>query len=719
MLTYAYGYPRIGVKREFKKYIEGYWKGKYSEDEMRNAIETLEKETLETYATSVDEFPVAEMTYYDNMLDTALMVGLVSAENMAEYFELCRGKGALEMTKWFNTNYHYLVPEIPEEPSYHLAWNKPKERFDKYGIGIPYLIGPFTFLKLSKGPGIKNFKEHLTALTEVYAEIISGFEKVHIDEPAFVMELSDDEVSMIRDVYRKLGSLSDVYLMTYYESVDFLQDLYDLPLKAIGLDFVHGPDNLDIIEKSGFPDDKILIAGVLDGRDVWRTDIEAVAEFLKRLGEHAKNIMVSNAAPLYHLPVTLELDTDMDEKLKRKLAFARERLYELELIKKRINGESVDEWYSEEDIGRNDNVRNRVSGLSESDFVRAVDYKERKKIHESIFSFPLFPTTTIGSFPQTVEVRKMRAAYRKGSISEDEYREYIRSEIRSLIEFQEGLGLDVFVHGEFERTDMVEFFAERLDGVATTKNGWIISYGTRGYRPPIIYGDVFRPKPMSVEEIAYAQSLTDKPVKGMLTGPATIIAWSYVRQDISVGQVAYQIALALKDEIADYENAGIKVVQIDEPAFREMTPIKRRKWDSYFSWAVKAFRLCHSSARPETQIHSHMCYSEFGDIINIIPQMDFDVISIEASRSRGDIIESFETANFDRQIGLGVYDVHSPEIPDVEEMKSIVYRALKVIPKENFWINPDCGLKTRRWEEVRPALKNMMEMVEALRKEMA
>ena len=726
MKTYAYGFPRLGRSREYKKVIESYWDNPLAdgaEHELKESIDNLEGTILTTYEKYVDKFPVGEMTLYDNMLDTALMLGLYKCGNLREYYDLCNGKNALELTKWFNTNYHYLVPQFTSQPKFNMVWNKPKEALEKHKRGIPYLIGPFTFLKLSKG--ITKFGAPASAgvaLADAYIELIKNFSEVHIDEPAFVMELSEEEIKLIKETYSRIGTQGcDINLFTYYDSVDFIEDLYELPVKAIGLDFVNGEDNLAKVKKYGFPEDKTLVAGIVNGRNVWRTNIENAVELLRELSRYAKNMAISNASPLYHLPITIKSEI-LDEKLLNKLSFAEERLYELKLIAQAYEGnrEGITEWNKETpSFGVNGKVRERSKNLREQDFARSAPYPERVRKQKQRFGLPLFPTSTIGSFPQTAEIRKKRVDFRGGRISQKEYEAFIREKISDLIKLQEDIGLDVLVHGEFERTDMVEFFAEELDGMATTKNGWICSYGTRGYRPPIIYGDISRPNPLTINEIAFAQSLTKKPVKGMLTGPVTMIAWSFVRDDIPISEVAYQIALCLQDEIQDYERNGIKVVQIDEPAFRERTPIKRRNWNGYFDWATKSFRLASSQAKADTQIQTHMCYSEFGDIIDQIMNMDFDVITIEASRSRGDIIGHFEKVKFDRQIGLGVWDIHSPVIPNTRDMKKVVNRALKVFPQENFWINPDCGLKTRKWEEVVPSLKNLVALARELRERRA
>ena len=722
MQTYAYGFPRLGEKREFKKITENFWNKRIPEDELIDGLKKIEENILSIYQDYVDKFPLGEMTKYDKMLDLACLFGLYECKNLDAYYELARGKNALELTKWFNTNYHYLVPDfsrLNDTFSFKQAKISLEDRFKKYRGGMPYLIGPFTFLKLSKGISWDKFKSYLLSLADVYYELLDDFKEIHIDEPAFVMELSEDEIDLIKQAYNRFkDSKCRINLFTYYDSVDFLKDLYDLPVKSIGLDFINGKENLDYIKEYGFPEDKVLIAGVVNGRNIWRTDIKKAVEFLKELNHYAKEIIISNAAPLYHLPVTIEGE-ELDEGLMKKMAFAKERLYELKLISKVYKGdaEEIGNWNEERPaFGINDKVRDRIKNLKDKDFIKPYSYLKRHKKQKEILNLPLFPTTTIGSYPQDKEVREKRAQFRKGKISQDEYRDFIRHKIKDLIRFQEDIGLDVLVHGEFERTDMVEFFAQELDGIATTRNGWIISYGTRGYRPPIIYGDISRPKPMTLEEISYAQSLTHRPVKGMLTGPVTILAWSYVREDIPIYEVSYQIALCLQEEIKDYERAGIKIVQIDEPAFREKAPIKKRNWSDYFNWAINSFNLA-SQSKPETQIHTHMCYSEFGEIIDYIKMMDFDVITIEASRSKGDIIKDFKKIDFKKQIGLGVWDIHSPAVPSCSDMENIITQALEVLPKENLWINPDCGLKTRDWPETEASLKNLVAVARKLRGE--
>lgn len=729
MKTYAYGFPRLGQNREYKKSIESFWKKEISEQELVSKIFQLEREIIDKYESSVDKFPVGEMTFYDNMLDTALMLGLYPCKKssggdkprpydlgrtLEEYYDLCWGKNAMELSKWFNTNYHYLIPEFPQDfsPSkFKLLWNKPKEAFERYKKGIPYMIGPFTFLKLSKGLKSKDFGDSLLALGAIYKEIIKNFQEVHIDEPALVMEISSSELSLFKQVYDEMGHSSKINLFTYYDSVDYLETLYSLPLQAIGLDFVQGKANLDEIRKYGFPEDKILIAGIVNGRNVLRTNVEYSLALLKELSGYAKNIEISNAGPLYHLPISV-LQEKFPLELSGRLAFADEKLEELKVIVRMVE-ERDHKLKNLEDF--KPKVPQDIKKLKEKDFKRSVAFPERRKIQNKVLDLPLFPTTTIGSFPQTPDIRKKRAAFRGRKISEEEYKSFIKAKIRELIELQESIGLDVLVHGEFERSDMIEFFAEKLEGITTTKNGWIISYGTRCYRPPIIYDDVKRKAPLTLEEIAFAQSITKKPVKAILTGPVTIVSWSFVRDDIPLPLVAYQISLALQGEVKELEKAGIKIIQIDEPAFREKTPIKKRDWEEYFDWAIKSFKLASSLSSPETQIHTHMCYSEFGEILDYIEKMDFDCITIEASRSRGDTLQYFKDINFERQIGPGVWDVHSPVVPEVQDMRQIAENALRVLPAENLWINPDCGLKTRGWKEVKASLKNLVALAMELR----
>ena len=706
--TYAYGFPRVGKNREYKKAIETYWKDKDA-NKLDNTLFDLQKEMINTYQSNdIDEYPQNEMTGYDNMFDTAIMVGAYNPKDTEEYYELCRGANALEMTKWFNTNYHYLVPEISDDTKFELNWDN---RYSKWYQKPLYLIGPYTFLKLSKGSF--DFETKLMELTSVYSEILDrykgSYSSFHIDEPAFVMDTTNEEIEMIKKVYNRLSeSGAEINIFTYYEDVDWLEEFVNLPVNGIGLDFVNGADNFDNI--MNLSTDKTIYAGLVDGINIWKTDIKYAVSVLNDLSEVTDNLFVTNAGPLYHLPVTLENERNLPDYLYESLSFATEKLDELNSIKFK------DSIGYHRHVGKGDtSVQDRVNNLKDDDFVKRLDVVERRKLQDEILNLPELPTTTIGSFPQTKDVRVNRLHHKKGKIETSEYVENIKQFVREAVYIQEQIGMDVLVHGESERSDMVEHFCQRMDGMSSTNNGWIISYGTRCYRPSIIHGDVSRPKAMTIDEVAYAQSLTDKPMKGMLTGAVTIMAWDFVRKDIPIEEVAYQIGLVLQDEIRDYEKAGIKMVQVDEPAFRELVPIKKKYHKEYFDWAIKSYNLSvNTSVR--TQIHCHMCYSEFNEIVNEINQLDFDVVSIECSRSKGEIIEAFENIDFKRQIGLGVWDIHSPAIPTKDDMVTILKRALRVIPKSQFWINPDCGLKTRGWEETQASMKNMVEAREEILK---
>ena len=701
--TYAYGFPRIGKNREYKKMIETFWKNK-DWTTLKSGLWELQKDMIDTYnGNTIDRFPQNEMTGYDKMLDTAIMVGLYEPNNTEEYYELCRGKDCLEMTKWFNTNYHYLVPEIKNDSEFKLNWS---DRYAKWYQKPLHLIGPYTFLKLSKGSF--DFKERLSELTDVYSDLLKSkkhaYDSFHIDEPAFVMDTTPEEIEMIKEVYTQLSDgVDNINIFTYYEDVDWLEEFVNLPVNGFGLDFVNGRNNYTNLLGVNFPEDKTIFAGLVDGINVWKTDIRDSVSKLTSISELTDNIFVSNAGPLYHLPVTTEGEDNIPSELKGHLSFAIEKLQELDDIKRHDYNK-----YEEYTGSWNNMVTDRVDNLTDDDFVKSLDVVERRKLQDKILNLPELPTTTIGSFPQTKEVRINRLHHKKGKIDTGEYSSKVASFIKEAVDIQEDIGMDVLVHGEPERSDMVEHFCQRLNGMQSTDNGWIISYGTRVYRPSIIHGDVHRPTPMTIYEIEYAQSLTDKPVKGMLTGAVTIMAWDFVRKDIPIQDVSYQIALALQDEIKDYETAGIRMVQVDEPAFRELVPIKKKYHDEYFDWAIKSYNLS-TNTNPETQIHCHMCYSEFNEIVNEINQLDFDVVSIECSRSGGEIIEAFENIDFKRQIGLGVWDIHSPSIPTKDDMVKILKRALRVIPRSQFWINPDCGLKTRGWEETKHSMKNMVE----------
>ncbi|MCS7307680.1 MAG: 5-methyltetrahydropteroyltriglutamate--homocysteine S-methyltransferase [Aquificaceae bacterium] len=752
MKTLAFGLPKLGEKREFKVLLEDFWKGKIDEREFLQGMNHLRDWMASQYSQWVDLFPSGELSYYDFTLDMAITLGVIPKRfgdyaGIQTYFQMARGSQALEMTKYFNTNYHYLVPEI-ESKEFKVFKNIPLEEYEYYRAkgyrALPKIVAPYTFLKLSKVlkkselselplyqlskiETQKDMEDYLNAIFPSYEKLLESLkhaELVLMEDPALCLDMESWEWDLVQEVYGCLSKHVDIWVLTYYDSVSDYKRFVELPVKGLGFDLVSNTENLENIRKEGFPQDKILIAGLINGRNVWKANLKEKLTILEELSKAGLELVVSNSCPLFHVPVSTQFEDSLPEGLLERLSFAKEKLQELKTLKLAFEGDktALEEVEAQQKLalqpfGVKEEVRRRVATLREEDFRREVPYSERIKLQQEILNLPTLPTTTIGSFPQTEEIRKARTAFNSGKMSAEEYKEFIKRQIEHVVKVQEEIGLDVLVHGEFERTDMVEFFAQKFEGVATTKHGWVLSYGSRVYRPPIIYGDVYRPEPMTVAEITYAQSLTDKPLKGMLTGPVTILNWSYYREDIPKHEIAYQIALALLEEVKDLEEAGIKVIQIDEPAFREGAPLKRRDWSSYFNWAIKAFRLC-SRARPQTQIHTHMCYSEFNEVLEYIYQMDFDVISIEASRSKGEIISAFEHfSGWDKQIGIGVYDIHSPAIPTKEQIKEVLERCRKVLPLELLWVNPDCGLKTRKWEEVIPSLKNMVEAAKNLREE--
>ncbi|MCS7189410.1 MAG: 5-methyltetrahydropteroyltriglutamate--homocysteine S-methyltransferase [Bacteroidia bacterium] len=738
MQTLAFGLPRLGEKRQYKILLEKFWSGKLSEQEFHQGMKELEAERLRTYAEKVDVFPACELSFYDPMLDLSVALGVVperfhAYKGLSQYFEMARGASALEMTKWFNTNYHYLVPEWgggEQTPNPALIIEKYRTAREKgYSQALPSLIGPYTFLALSKQEGHplspSQMEEAVEKLLPTYKELLrllinEGAEGFLLHEPAFVLD--EPPVPLIGYIYHSLAGFP-IYVLTYYEGVDFYPRFVELPVRGVGLDFVSNTSNYQALLQYGFPEDKVLIGGIIDGRNVWRADLKAKLREVESLHKHVKKLWLSPSAPLSFLPLTKDPERHIAAPIWERLSFAKEKLEELHVLIRAIRGESEAQrrveasalLWEDPAFGIHPPTRERLRALKEEDFQRELPYRERSYHQQKALQLPLFPTTTIGSFPQTEDIRATRKNYKEGKLSPEEYKAYIQEKIAEVIRYQEELDLDVLVHGEFERSDMVEFFAEKLEGFAITRQGWVLSYGSRVYRPPIIYGDVWRPASMTVEEITYAQSLTSKPVKGMLTGPVTILNWSYAPPVKTREEVAYEIALAILDEVRDLEAAGIKVIQIDEPAFREGAPLKKRNWADYFRWAVRAFRLA-SRAKPFTQIHSHMCYSEFESILQYIWEMDFDVISIEASRSKGTLVEEFKRfPHWDRQVGLGVYDIHSPAIPTREAIEQVIEAARRALPDTLLWVNPDCGLKTRRWEEVRPALKHMVEAAKNIR----
>lgn len=748
------GYPRIGEDREWKKALEAFWAGKLEESDFHRQLQEIRLNHLrKQQEKGIDLIAVNDFSYYDHVLDTATMFGIVPKRFAYEggvvplsvYYGIARGTkdaAASEMTKWFNTNYHYIVPEL-EGVSPVLTENKPllayREAKEKLGIeGKPVIVGPLTFLKLSKGYSQSETDNWLERLLPLYLQILQelaseGVQWVQIDEPILVTKLSADDVQRLKIIYETFAASVpnlNIMLQTYFESVAYYKDIVSLPVKGIGLDFVHGySGNISAIKELGFPADKVLGAGVIDGRGIWKASLREKLTVMKELSEFVTGdrLIVQSSCSLLHVPVTVKKEVKLLGELKDALAFADEKLDELVLLSKAFSPggtgftavlEECDRVLQalEQSGERNrKEIQHAVASISAQQPKRNLPFSERHTVQQKKWKLPIFPTTTIGSFPQSAEVRKARQQWRKGDWDNKQYGGFIREQIDIWIKLQEEIGLDVLVHGEFERTDMVEFFGEKLAGFAFTQFGWVQSYGSRCVKPPIIFGDVAFEEAMTVEETKYAQTKTERPVKGMLTGPITIMNWSFVREDITREQIAYQLAYALRLEVEALEQAGIGMIQVDEPAVREGLPLKEEDQAEYLAWAVKAFRMTTCTVQDTTQIHTHMCYCEFHDMIDSIEEMDADVISIETSRSHGELIHSFELNTYKLGIGLGVYDIHSPRIPRVEEMTSMIERALRVLNPKLFWINPDCGLKTRGYEETVESLRNMVEATQIAR----
>ncbi len=742
------GYPRIGEKREWKKLLESYWNGDLSELELQSATKELRLQGLrKQQELGIDLIPVGDFSLYDHVLDTSLLFNLLPERVVKEkgkssidaYFAAARGTQnavASEMTKWFNTNYHYMVPEL-KNANPIVTINRPlalyKEAKEELGIdGKPVLVGPATYIKLGKGYSDEEFPQLLKTFTTQYSKILKelseeGVEWIQIDEPIISTIQSKDEIKVIRECYEEIRAAVPtlkIVLQTYFESVNFFEELTKFPVDGIGLDFVHGDSLADLVQY-GFPEDKVLFAGVIDGRNVWRANLEKKVDLVETIQLYVdkERIIIQPSCSLLHVPVTKQTESTLNPILKNALSFADEKLDEVVTITTALNqGAQQVEAKIEESaqaVHSLDASTYQQTPFEEKSYVtqRELPFNDRIVEQQKRLQLPLLPTTTIGSLPQTAEVRSQRLKWRKTEITDAVYEEYIRSEIKKWIEIQEDIGLDVLVHGEFERTDMVEYFGEKLNGFEVTKFGWVQSYGSRCVKPPLICGDVSFEKPMTVNESIYAQSLTKKKVKGMLTGPVTILNWSFVRDSIPRYDVLNQIALALREEIKVLESNDITVIQVDEPALREGLPLNRNKWDEYLDAAVHAFRLSTATVENTTQIHTHMCYSDFKDIFESISELDADVISIETSRSHGDLISTFEVNTYDKEIGLGVYDIHSPRIPSVEEIKENIDRALKIIPASQFWINPDCGLKTRKETETIGALRVMVAAAQKAREE--
>ena len=750
MTTSIIGFPRIGEHRELKFATEKYFRKEISSEELQaTAKELRAKHWRLAQERGVDQIPSNDFSLYDTFLDTAVLFNIVPEQVQAidlseldKYFALARGyqgeKGdvrALPMKKWFNTNYHYIVPKFEANTQVKLAGHKLFDEFQEAKeLGIhtrPVLVGPFTLLRLAEYAEGVNPVQFIEPLVAAYKEVFRrladlGATDIQLDEPALVKDISELELTLFDKLYQ--GLLADkaglsVLLQTYFGDVrDVYSHLVQLPVEAIGLDFLEGRKTLDLVKEHGFPADKVLYAGVVNGKNIWRNDYAKTLALLEEIP--AQNVVLSTSCSLLHVPFTTANEEFAPEILAH-FAFAAEKLDELRELDAIRAGQGEEflaankALFAAERTVRNAELATQLAGLDDAAFTRQPALAERAKAQHQAFNLPVLPTTTIGSFPQTREVKVNRATFRRGEKTEAEYTAFIEAEIDEWIKWQEEIGLDVLVHGEFERNDMVEYFGENLSGYLFSKNGWVQSYGTRGVKPPIIWGDVKRERPITVKWSAYAQAQSDLPVKGMLTGPVTILNWSFPREDITIKESTLQIALAIREEVLDLEAAGIHIIQIDEAALREKLPLRKSDWYSeYLDWAIPAFRLVHSGVAPTTQIHTHMCYSEFTDIIPAIEQLDADVISFEASRSNLHILDELERQNFQLQVGPGVYDIHSPRVPSVEEIEHTIRAILAKVPTERVWINPDCGLKTRGIPETKASLVNLTQATRNIREEL-
>ncbi|GAA4975357.1 5-methyltetrahydropteroyltriglutamate--homocysteine S-methyltransferase [Streptomyces hyderabadensis] len=756
----VYGYPRQGRNRELKKAVEGYWQGRVGADALRSTAAGLRRSTWRQLADAgLHEVPTGDFSYYDHVLDTTVMVGAipkrhraaVDADALGGYFAMARGTqevAPLEMTKWFDTNYHYLVPELGPGTVFTADSAKQvAELTEALALGLsarPVLVGPVTYLLLAKpAPGVPAGFEPLTlleALLPVYAEVLAdlraaGAEWVQLDEPALVQDRTPAELQAAERCYRVLGGLTDrpkLLVASYFDRLgDALPVLAKAPVEGLALDFTGAAAaNLDALAAVGGLPGKRLVAGVVDGRNVWINDLSKSLSTLGTLLGLADRVDVAASCSLLHVPLDASAERDVEPQIRRWLAFARQKTAEVvtlaEALARGTGSVTAELAANRADLAsragspitRDPAVRARAAAVTDADTRRSQPYAERSAAQRARLGLPLLPTTTIGSFPQTGGLRRARADLRAGRLGTGGYEERIEAEIQEVISFQETTGIDVLVHGEPERNDMVQYFAEQLTGCLATRHGWVQSYGTRYVRPPILAGDVSRPEPMTVRWTSYAQSLTERPVKGMLTGPVTMLAWSFVRDDQPLADTARQVALALRDEVADLEAAGTAVIQVDEPALRETLPLRAADRAAYLAWATEAFRLTTTGVRPDTQIHTHMCYAEFGDIVQAIDDLDADVISLEAARSHMQVARELAAHGYPREAGPGVYDIHSPRVPGADEAADLLRTGLKAIPAERLWVNPDCGLKTRGWPETRAALENLVAAARTVRSEL-
>ena len=753
------GFPRIGARRELKRALEDFWRGEAGAAQLLDQAKALRARhwTLQREA-GADVVPCNDFSLYDHVLDTAFLFdaiperyrALADRDPLAGYFALARGHQkdgvdvhALEMTKWFDTNYHYLVPELHAGQTFRLRGDKPVAEFlEARALGLdarPVLLGPVSFLLLAKSVDGSDRLALLDRLLPVYADLLAklhaaGAGWVQIDEPCLVLDLDADDHAAYRKAYATLAKAArpKLLLATYFGALGEQLDLANaLPVDGLHVDLARAPGQFDAV-LDALPAPRVLSLGVVDGRNIWRGDLDAAVALVRRACERlgGDRVQVAPSCSLLHVPVDATLETALPDDLRSWLAFARQKIDELRVIADAADGRSY--TVSTLDVARDrrearriskkvhrPGVATRVAAIDAAASRRATPYVERRARQHAWMHLPSYPTTTIGSFPQTKEVREARARHKSGKLSDAGYDAFLEAETAKCVRFQEEIGLDVLVHGEFERNDMVEYFGEQLNGFAFTKNGWVQSYGSRCVKPPVIYGDVSRPAPMTVRWSKYAQSLTNKPMKGMLTGPVTVLQWSFVRDDQPRAATCRQIALALRDEVLDLEKAGIRVIQIDEPALREGLPLRRADWQAYLDWAVESFRIAASGVADDTQIHTHMCYSEFNDIIEAVAAMDADAISIETSRSRMELLDAFVRFRYPNEIGPGVYDIHSPRVPSLEEMVELLRKASAVLDPRQVWVNPDCGLKTRGWAETRAALAAMVEAARRLRAETA
>ena len=754
------GFPRIGPNRELKHAIESYWAGDLTQKEMLEAAGAIRRDNWQFQASQgIQHIPSNDFSLYDQMLDTSVMVGAIPSRyghegkdvSLDTYFAMARGDiggedrtavSAMEMTKWFDTNYHYIVPEFQAGQTFKLSSTKPVDEFlEAKALGIhtrPVLIGPVTYLMLGKSAGTDpDPLALLESILPVYEAVLkqlaaAGADWVQVDEPTLGLTLDSKQRSAYGRAFARLTAAAPtlkLLVAVYFSDLrENMRVALAMPASGLHVDLVRGPDQLDEL-LAKIPPEMSLSLGVVDGRNIWKNDFESSVRFVWKavsaLG--TARVFVAPSCSILHSPVDLDTESALDAEMRSWMAFAKQKVHEIDVITKAVNGQrdAIADDLAKNAQARtsrrssprihNPEVQARMESLTPEMYERRTPYQQRRTAQQPVLKLPAFPTTTIGSFPQTSEIRKARADHNRGRLDDAAYDKFIKKEIQAVIGFQEEVGLDVLVHGEPERNDMVEYFGEQLDGYTSTKNGWVQSYGTRCVKPPIIFGDIRRTGPMTVKWTKYAQSLSSKPVKGMLTGPVTMLQWSFVRDDQPHGTTCRQLALAIRDEVVDLEAAGTKIIQIDEPAIREGLPLRKEDWDDYLKWAVECFRLASSGVEDRTQIHTHMCYAAYNDIISAIADLDADVISMESSRSDGELLTAFSSYHYPNEIGPGVYDIHSPRVASEQEMHDLIGKALQVLSPEQIWVNPDCGLKTRKWPEVKESLEHMVKAAKALR----